>query len=45
MFLSKEIAGLDFDRYVAITSRVSGLPIAVVRAGARSVAEQVARRM
>ena len=42
MFLSKEIAGLDFDRYVAITSRVSGLPIAVVRAGARSVAEQVA---
>jgi acyl-CoA reductase-like NAD-dependent aldehyde dehydrogenase len=41
-FLSKEIAGLDFDRYVAMTSRVSGLPIAVARAGALSVAEQVA---
>ncbi len=36
MFLSKEIAGFDFDRYVAITSRVSGLPIAVVRARART---------
>ena len=26
MFLSNEIAGLDFDSYVDITSRVSGLP-------------------
>jgi acyl-CoA reductase-like NAD-dependent aldehyde dehydrogenase len=42
MFLSNEIAGLDFDHYVALTSRVSGLPIAVTRAGARSVAEQLA---
>ncbi len=42
MFLSKEIAGLDFDRYLDLTSRVSGLPIAVTRAGALSVAEQVA---
>lgn len=42
MFLTKEIAGLDFDRYVDLTSRVSGLPIAVTRAGARSVAEQLA---
>ncbi|HEX9832965.1 MAG TPA: aldehyde dehydrogenase family protein [Mycobacterium sp.] len=42
IFLSKEIAGLDFDGYVDLTSRVSGLPIAVTRAGARSVAEQVA---
>jgi len=41
MFLSDEIAGLDFDRYVDVTSRVSGLPIAVTRAGARSVADQV----
>ena len=42
MFLSDEIAGLDFDRYIEVTSRVSGLPIAVTRAGARSVADQVA---
>lgn len=42
MFLSREIAGLDFDRYVGMTSRISGLPIAVTRAGAHSVAEQVA---
>ena len=42
MFLSEEIAGLEFDRYVELTSRVSGLPIAVTRAGAHSVAEQVA---
>lgn len=42
MFLSDEIAGLDFDRYVDVTSRVSGLPIAVTRGGARSVADQVA---
>ena len=41
MFLSDEIAGLDFDGYVEVTTRVSGLPIAVTRAGARSVAEQV----
>ena len=42
MFLSDEIAGLDFGRYVELTSRVSGLPIAVTRAGAQSVAAQVA---
>ncbi len=42
LFLSKEIAGLDFDRYIGMTSRVSGLPIAVTRAGAHSVAGQVA---
>ena len=42
MFLSEEIAGLEFDRYVDLTSRVSGLPIAVTRAGAHSVAQQVA---
>ena len=41
MFLADEIGGLDFDGYVDVTSRVSGLPIAVTRAGARSVAEQV----
>lgn len=42
MFLTKEIAGLDFDGYVGIASRVSGLPISVTLAGAHSVAEQVA---
>lgn len=42
MFLSDEIAGFDFEGYVDMASRVSGLPIAVTRAGARSVAEQVA---
>lgn len=41
VFLSDEIAGLDFARYVNLTSRVSGLPSAVTRAGAQSVAEQV----
>lgn len=42
MFLSDEIAGLEFDCYVELTSRVSGLPIGVARAGAHSVAERVA---
>ncbi|MDT5015305.1 MAG: hypothetical protein QOD39_1465, partial [Mycobacterium sp.] len=41
IFLTEEIAGLDFDRYVDVSSRVSGLPIAVTRAGARSVADDV----
>ncbi len=41
MFLGDEIAGLDFDRYVDIASRVSGLPIAVTRVGARTVAAEV----
>jgi hypothetical protein len=40
-FVSGVIAGLDFDQYVDFTSRVSGLPIAVTRAGARSVADAV----
>lgn len=38
-FANGEIAGLDFDRYVELASRVSGLPLAATRAGARSVAE------
>jgi acyl-CoA reductase-like NAD-dependent aldehyde dehydrogenase len=41
MFLSEQIAGLDFDRYVYVASRVSGLPTAVARADARSVADDV----
>ncbi|MGA9492343.1 MAG: aldehyde dehydrogenase family protein [Mycobacterium sp.] len=36
------IAGLDFDGYAALASRISGVPISVTRAGARSVAEGVA---
>jgi acyl-CoA reductase-like NAD-dependent aldehyde dehydrogenase len=39
IFANSVIAGLDFDQYVEKTSRVSGLPITVARAGARSVAE------
>lgn len=38
-FTNSVIAGLDFDRYVELVSRVSGLPIAVARAGARVVAD------
>jgi acyl-CoA reductase-like NAD-dependent aldehyde dehydrogenase len=39
IFRTGTIAGLDFDEYVAMVSAVSGLPIAVARDGARSVAE------
>jgi acyl-CoA reductase-like NAD-dependent aldehyde dehydrogenase len=38
IFTNSVIAGLTFDQYVDLASRVSGLPIAVTRAGARSVA-------
>jgi acyl-CoA reductase-like NAD-dependent aldehyde dehydrogenase len=41
-FATGVIAGLDFDTYVELASRISGLPIAVTRAGARSVADGVA---
>jgi acyl-CoA reductase-like NAD-dependent aldehyde dehydrogenase len=41
-FATGVIAGLDFDAYVGLASRISGLPIAVTRAGARSVADAVA---
>ena len=36
------IGGLDFESYVRLASRISGLPIAVTRAGARGVADAVA---
>src|ERR1700751_3691472 len=36
------IAGLDFDTYVELASRISGVPIAVTRSGARGVAYAVA---
>lgn len=40
-FATGVIAGLDFDTYVKLASRISGLPITVTRAGARSVADGV----
>lgn len=42
VFVNSVIAGLDFAGYVELVSRISGLPIAVARAGARSVAEATA---
>ncbi|KLO32285.1 aldehyde dehydrogenase family protein [Mycobacterium haemophilum] len=41
-FASTVIAELDFDTYVELASRISGLPIAVTRAGANSVVRAVA---
>jgi acyl-CoA reductase-like NAD-dependent aldehyde dehydrogenase len=41
VFATGVIAGLDFESYVGLASRISGLPIAVTRAGARSVADAV----
>ncbi len=35
------IAGLDFDTYTSLASRISGVPISVTRAGARAVADGV----
>lgn len=43
IFANGVIAGLDFNAYVRLASRISGLPIAVTRAGARSVADAVRR--
>ena len=42
VFATAVVAGLDFETYVGLASRISGLPIAVTRAGARSVADAVA---
>jgi acyl-CoA reductase-like NAD-dependent aldehyde dehydrogenase len=39
LFVSSSIGGLDFDSYIALTCRVSGLPMTAVRAGASAVAE------
>jgi acyl-CoA reductase-like NAD-dependent aldehyde dehydrogenase len=41
IFVSSTIAGLDFDKYVELTCRVTGLPMAAARAGARAVAESL----
>jgi Aldehyde dehydrogenase family len=42
VFVTAVIAGLDFEAYVGLASRISGLPIAITRAGARGVADAVA---
>jgi acyl-CoA reductase-like NAD-dependent aldehyde dehydrogenase len=42
IYRNSQIAGLDFDAYVLLASRVSGLPVAVARAGADDVADGVA---
>ena len=42
LFGASTIAGLDFDDYVELTCRVSGLPMAVARAGAHVVADSLA---
>jgi acyl-CoA reductase-like NAD-dependent aldehyde dehydrogenase len=41
-FATGVIAGLDFDSYAALASRISGVPIAVTRSSARGVADAVA---
>jgi len=41
-FATGVIAGLDFEGYTELASRISGVPIAVTRSGARSVADGVA---
>ncbi|WP_211699413.1 aldehyde dehydrogenase family protein [Mycobacterium spongiae] len=41
VFATADIAGLDFGTYVGLASRMSGLPIAAMRAGARGVADAV----
>jgi acyl-CoA reductase-like NAD-dependent aldehyde dehydrogenase len=41
IFANGSIGGLDFESYVVLVSRISGLPIAVTRAGARSVVDAV----
>ncbi|MBV9091581.1 MAG: aldehyde dehydrogenase family protein [Mycobacteriaceae bacterium] len=42
IFAMSSIAGLDFDTYVELTCRVSGLPMTSARDGARQVADSVA---
>ena len=41
-FLNSSVCGLDFEAYVQLASRVSGLPIAAARDGAREVADGLA---
>ena len=42
IFAHGVIAGLDFDAYTVAASRISGVPISVIRAGAHAVADGVA---
>lgn len=42
IFRNSAITGLDFDDYVVLASRVSGLPVTVARAGAQDVADGIA---
>jgi acyl-CoA reductase-like NAD-dependent aldehyde dehydrogenase len=42
LFCSTSIGGLDFNAYVELTQRISGLPATVARAGAQVVAESLA---
>lgn len=42
IFVDGVIAGLDFEAYVGLAGRISGMPIAITRAGARGVADAVA---
>lgn len=41
-FVTGVVAGLDFETYAGLASRVSGLPISITRAAARQVADAVA---
>jgi acyl-CoA reductase-like NAD-dependent aldehyde dehydrogenase len=41
IFANGVIAGLNFDAYTALASRISGVPISVTKAGARAVADGV----
>jgi acyl-CoA reductase-like NAD-dependent aldehyde dehydrogenase len=41
VFVSSTIDGLEFDSYVELTCRVSGLPMSAARAGAHTVAESL----
>lgn len=42
IFANGVIGGLDFEGYVGLAGRISGMPIAFTRAGARGVADAVA---
>lgn len=42
IFINAQLAGLDFDTYVELASRVSGLPISVTRLASRGVADATA---
>jgi len=41
VFVSSTIAGLDFDSYIDLTCRVTGLPMTAAREGAHTVAESL----